>query len=63
VIDFAPGSDHIQFLGVGFASFSDVMAHAVQAGANIVITDPAGDTVQLNNLTLASLHSADFVFA
>jgi predicted extracellular nuclease len=63
VIDFAPGVDHIQFQGVGFASFSDVMAHAVQAGANIVITDPAGDTVQLNNLTLASLHSADFVFA
>ncbi|WP_293456771.1 hypothetical protein, partial [Phenylobacterium sp.] len=63
VIDFKPGDDVIRFDGVGFTDFADVIAHAVQAGSNIVITDDAGDTLQLNNLQLASLHSGDFLFA
>jgi Ca2+-binding RTX toxin-like protein len=63
VSDFTPGSDHIAFQGVGFASFAEVQAHALQSGANVIITDAAGDTLQLNNVALTSLHSADFIFA
>jgi Ca2+-binding RTX toxin-like protein len=63
VIDFTPGADHLQFLGVGFSSFADVMAHALQSGTNVIITDPAGDIVQLNNVLLKSLHAGDFLFA
>ena len=64
VIDFAAGQDHAQFLGVaGLANYADVQAHAIQSGANVIITDTAGDTVQLNNIQLTSLHAADFLFA
>jgi Ca2+-binding RTX toxin-like protein len=62
--DFAAGTDKLSFQGVaGIASFSDVMAHAVQSGASVIITDTAGDTVQLTNVQLSSLHSTDFLFA
>jgi Ca2+-binding RTX toxin-like protein len=62
--DFTPGQDHLQFQAVaGLGSFNDVLSHAVQSGTNVIITDTAGDTVQLNNVNLSSLHAGDFVFA
>jgi Ca2+-binding RTX toxin-like protein len=64
VIDFTPGQDHLVFQGVGgLASFSDVLAHALQSGGNVLISDLAGDTVQLNNVQLTNLHAGDFLFA
>jgi len=62
VSDFQSGQDHLSFQGVGFASFADVMAHAVQSGTSVVITDLAGDSVQLTNVSLSSLHAGDFIF-
>ena len=62
--DFNPGEDDIRFSGVGgLASFDDVMAHAVQSGTNVIITDLAGDTLQLNNVLRSSLTSGDFLFS
>ncbi len=53
----------IQFNGGVFTSFGDVMAHAVQAATNVVITDASGHTLLLANVTLASLVADDFRFA
>jgi len=63
ITDFKPIDDTIRFVGAGFTDFADVLAHASQVGANVVITNAAGDSLQLNNLQLASLTSADFLFA
>jgi predicted extracellular nuclease len=66
ILDYQAGADHIAFQGVsGFASFSDVAAHMVQSGINVIITDAAGDTLQINSTTIATLtsHSGDFLFA
>jgi Ca2+-binding RTX toxin-like protein len=61
-IDFHNIEDDIRFVGSGFASFADMKAHAVQVGANVLITTLSGDTLQLNNITVASLQSGDFLF-
>lgn len=63
LIDFKPGEDDIRLVGAGFNNFAEVVANAVQVGANILITNAAGDSLQLNNLQLASLQSGDFLFA
>lgn len=63
LIDFKPGEDDIRLVGAGFNNFAEVMANATQVGANILITNAAGDSLQLNNLQLASLQSGDFLFA
>jgi len=63
IAGYQPTQDTISFEGVGFTDFSDMMSHATQVGANVVITTTAGDTVQLNNLQLSSLHAADFLFS
>ena len=64
VSDFRPGEDKIQLVGVsGLSNYDDVMARALQSGTNVLITDAAGDILQLNNITLAGLRSADFLFA
>ena len=57
------GDDTVRFVGAGFTDFADVLAHASQGGANVVISNAAGDSLQLSNLLLASLSSADFLFA
>ncbi|MBR0830454.1 VCBS domain-containing protein [Bradyrhizobium manausense] len=56
--------DMIEIAGVaGIASFADVLSHAAQVGINTVITFDAVNSLTLNNVTLASLTAADFVFA
>ena len=66
IIDFELGSpaqhDVIQFKGGVFADFADVLAHAVQDGANTVITTNGGDTLTLANVLKTSLVSDDFAF-
>ncbi len=63
--DYTAGADHVQFQNGVFANFQDMMNHATQSGTNVIITDLAGDTLQLNNTTIATLnsHSGDFLFA
>ena len=63
VIDFKPVEDDIRLVGAGFVNFADVLAHAAQSGANVIITNAAGDSLQLNNVLLGSLQSGDFLFA
>lgn len=63
ISDFKPGEDDISFGGGVFTNFADLLAHAVQAGQHVLITTDEGDSLQLNNLQLSSLQSADFLFA
>ncbi len=63
VIDFKPGEDDLRLLGVGLNSYADVMAAAVQSGADVLITASGGQIIQLNNLQLASLQAGDFLFS
>lgn len=63
ITDFKAVDDEIRFSGAGFTSFADMMSHATQVGANVLITNAAGDSLQLNNIQMASLQSADFLFA
>lgn len=62
LIDFKPGEDDIRLVGAGFTNFADVIAHATQSGANVIISNASGDSLQLNNVQLASLTSGDFLF-
>ncbi|HET7880241.1 MAG TPA: Ig-like domain-containing protein, partial [Acetobacteraceae bacterium] len=67
IAGFAAGGsahDFIDFQGIAaLASFASVQAHATQGSTGVVISDGAGDTVTLNNVTLTSLTAADFKFA
>lgn len=63
IIDFRRVEDEIRFEGAGFADFADMMAHALQVGRHVMITNAAGDSLQLNNTLLSSLQSADFLFS
>lgn len=62
IIDFRPGDDDIRFVGGPAFNFADLIGHASQVGANIVIALQSGDSLQLNNLQVANLQPADFVF-
>ncbi len=64
--DFVAGTgtnhDTIQFAANDFSAFSQVQSASSQAGADVVIKIDATDSITLNNVTLASLVSADFTF-
>ncbi|MEQ1707165.1 MAG: calcium-binding protein [Terricaulis sp.] len=68
VTDFNPlavgNDDAIQLagFGAGFDSFAEVIAAASQVGADTVINFGAGQTLTLQNTTLASLTAGDFIF-
>jgi Ca2+-binding RTX toxin-like protein len=58
----AIGHDAIEF-GTGvFASYAAVQAVMTEAGANVVIDAGGGHTLTIQNVTLASLTSDDFIF-
>ena len=64
ITDFTPGNsahDTIQIAGLG-QTYTSLMSHAVQTGADVVITIDANDKLTLQNVVLGSLTSADFVF-
>ena len=61
--DFRSADDDIRLVGAGFVDFNDVLSRATQVGANVLITNAAGDSLQLNNLQVGSLQSSDFLFA
>jgi hypothetical protein len=66
ITDFVPQSqadtnhDQIVFAPGTFADVDDVLAHAVAAGANTLITDHAGDTLVLSRVAPAQLAARDF---
>jgi Ca2+-binding RTX toxin-like protein len=62
VRDFAPGSDVLRFDSQVFADAEHVLAASAQAGADVVITCDAYNSVTLKNVALASLHAGDFLF-
>jgi hypothetical protein len=55
ITDFAQGHDTLVFAPGTFADVGDALGHAAQSGANIVMTDHAGDTLVLQNASLAQL--------
>ena len=63
LIDFRAGEDDIRFEGVGVGSFSELLTHATQVGAHVLLTFDGGHSLQLNNVSLGGLSSGDFLFA
>jgi Ca2+-binding RTX toxin-like protein len=63
--DFTPAQgDVIQFNQALFTNFSAMMQNNTkQVGTNTVITDTAGDTLSLTNVTASTLQSKNFAFA
>jgi serralysin len=53
----ASGSSHdvLQVQSAMFSNVASLLGAAQQSGANVTITDPAGDTITLNNVTVATL--------
>ncbi len=62
ISDFTPGTDHIRLSGLGFSSFAQVLAAAVEDDGTTMITLGPGDLVTLRDVALASLSAADFLF-
>ena len=63
ITDFHPGEDIVQFDHTDFADVASVMAHAADDGfGNTTITLDAGNSVVLQNVTVATLlqHQSDF---
>ncbi len=55
ITDFAQGHDALVFAPGTFTDLRDALSHAVQSGGNLVLTDHAGDTLVLQNASLAQL--------
>ncbi|PSO16455.1 hypothetical protein C7G42_23290 [Bradyrhizobium sp. MOS003] len=55
--------DKIDLSGVGIYNLADVQAIASQQGSNTFINFGNGDSLTLQNVNLASLTAADFIFA
>jgi uncharacterized repeat protein (TIGR03803 family) len=62
VTNFTSGSDQLWFDHTLFSNASQVMAHALQSGANTVITDAAGDQLVLQGVLPSWMHTNDFLF-
>ncbi len=66
ITDFVAGgaADAVQLagFGAGFDSFAEVIAAATQVGADTIIDFGAGQTLTLQNVTLANLNAGDFIF-
>jgi serralysin len=63
ITDFHPGEDIVQFDQTVFADVASVMAHAANDGlGNVIIAADAGNSVLLQNMTVATLlqHQSDF---
>ncbi len=56
------GHDVVRFSRSTFDGFADVLSHAAQAGADVVITASAADSLTFKNLKLADLNKGDFSF-
>jgi Ca2+-binding RTX toxin-like protein len=68
ILDFAAGEaseDVIELVGFGeaFDEFAEVLGAATEVGSDTVIDFGGGDTLILKNVSIASLHVDDFLFA
>jgi VCBS repeat-containing protein len=66
ITDFTAGagtSDAIKLVGMGFSSFAEVKAAALQVGADVHISLGGSDSLVLSGVLLSSLHGDDFLFA
>ena len=66
VTDFVAGAgtdDVIDVSALGYHSLSDVLSHATQSGADVVIHFGGKDQAVLENVSISSLHEDDFTFA
>jgi Ca2+-binding RTX toxin-like protein len=64
ITDFGAGpalDDVIQFSDGLFSSFSDVMLHATQSGADVLISHDAANVLTLAHVSLANLQANDFL--
>ncbi|MHC2333869.1 hypothetical protein [Bradyrhizobium sp. USDA 4454] len=62
VQDWTAGLDTVQFVGSGFSSFSDVLAHSYQNGAYLVVQVDDDTAIWLNGATAATVTAANFSF-
>ncbi|RAK61427.1 hypothetical protein DJ021_17265 [Phenylobacterium hankyongense] len=62
ITDFDSKNEVITMSRSTFSSFNDLKAHAVQSGANVVITHDADEVLTLLNVKLSALNSGDFLF-
>jgi Ca2+-binding RTX toxin-like protein len=60
--DFAPGTDKISLIGLGFANYAALQPNIFQVGGNTGINLGQGDFIVLNGVTNAQLSAADFLF-
>ena len=60
---FAFIGDVIRLEGFGYTDFADLLAAAYEDGADTVIAFDGNNSITLSGVTLASLHTDDFVFA
>ena len=63
ITDFNPFDDTIQFAKKAFRTFEAVQAAWHQDGADVLIDSPNGSVLRIENVLLADLTSADFLFA
>src|SRR5262249_13471647 len=65
IVDFKHvEGDKISLQGVaGFATVADVTAHGMQSGPDAVIDLGSGNSLTLQNVSLASLIDTDFIFS
>jgi serralysin len=59
--DFVHGSDRIDIRGLGFSSFAQLQTAFSQVGTNGAINLGNGDFVVLQNVTMSTLTSGDFI--
>lgn len=61
VTDYTDETDRLDFSNFNFATATDLLAHAVQDGANVIFTMPTGETVTLLNVQASVLEATDFI--
>jgi hypothetical protein len=62
IANFNTTFDMIEFDHGVFANFGAVQTHAVQSGANTVITYDATDRITFQGVDLSDLHASNFAF-
>ena len=61
--DFHQGEDHINLHDIGgLSSFADVIAHASQVGADVVLNFGGGEVLTIDQTDLKSLKDGDFIY-
>jgi hypothetical protein len=63
ITDFDATSDVVELHGYGIGSFAQLQSLMTQSGADTVITFDPNNVITLHNVTIAQLHSGDFVLS